>query len=211
MTAIKRIKDNTNFISKTKNNNELYSIKQSSTKESIIEHITNNFILKNNLQKLPIDVVDVARNNGWVLIPFTKAPQFIYNKFSELIYTDWGFTIRQGNQYFIFYEDRIRIEIQRFTIAHEMGHIVLNHFNGQNFCVKEKDANMFASCLLMPRSILKKCDMDSACGISAMCGVSYRAASNKLSKIYSNSDKEFNELEKSILKQFNNYITNYFK
>jgi Zn-dependent peptidase ImmA (M78 family) len=46
----------------------------------------------------------------------------------------------------------------RFTIAHEIGHLVLGHVCNKNASSKtnEKEADLFASYLLMPKDLLKK-------------------------------------------------------
>lgn len=72
MTAIKPKNELVKLVGRTKNINALYSVPKSSVNENYVEQIANNFILRNNIQKLPIDVVDIARNNDWFLIPFTK-------------------------------------------------------------------------------------------------------------------------------------------
>ncbi len=136
MTMIKKTNNEIKLIGRTKNNNNLLRVDHKrSNNESIIEEIADSFILKNNVYRLPVDVVEIVKNNGWFLLPFTKAPSFIYNKYSDLLYTDWGFTLQLDNQYYIFYDDKIKLEIQRFTIAHEIGHIVLKHFKDENFCI----------------------------------------------------------------------------
>lgn len=211
MIEIKPQNDVIKLIGRTKNNNAIFNVQKSSVNENIVEQIANNFILSNNIRRLPIDVVDIAKNNNWFLIPFSKAPSFIYNKFSELLYTDWGFTLQQDRQYYIFYNDNIKLEIQRFTIAHEIGHIVLKHFKDEDFCVKEKDANIFASCLLMPKSIIKECNVNTIYGVSALCGVSYSAASYKFTKISPLMEQKNSEIEMRIVKQFDTYIANYYK
>lgn len=72
-----------------------------------------------------------------------------------------GFTLKKDENYLLaydnvnFHEHRIR-----FSIAHEIGHILLGHFNSS--CVdddyyrriKDKEANVFAGTLLMPSKIL---------------------------------------------------------
>lgn len=203
---------NINLIGRTKGNENLYCVDQCLfIDEKGIEEVANRFILNNNISRLPVDVIEIAKHSGWVLIPFTKAPDFIKNKFSELMYTDWGFAIQQDTQFYIFYDDSVKIEVQRFTIAHEIGHIALNHFEDVDFCVKEKEANIFASCLLMPKVILKECNISSIKGIQIVCGVSHSAATFKQMKLVSNFDYEYNEQELDIVNQFKTYISDYYK
>lgn len=72
-----------------------------------------------------------------------------------------GFTLKKDENYMLaydnvnFHEHRIR-----FSIAHEIGHIYLGHFNSpcvndDNYCkMKDREANVFAGSLLMPSKIL---------------------------------------------------------
>ena len=46
---------------------------------------------------------------------------------------------------------------RRFTIAHEIGHLIMGHTCSDNFSdYREKEANEFAAELLMPLAVLKK-------------------------------------------------------
>ena len=46
---------------------------------------------------------------------------------------------------------------RRFTIAHEIGHLIMGHTCNDNFSdYREKEANEFAAELLMPLAVLKK-------------------------------------------------------
>ena len=80
-----------------------------------------------------------------------------------------GLLLKNGDEYAIFVEEGDSIERKRFTIAHEIGHKVLNHVddaeyvsisfrddhssNGSNS--EEIAANAFAAVLLMPEKIVR--------------------------------------------------------
>lgn len=69
-------------------------------------------------------------------------------------------------KYFIFINNQVPLVRKRFTIAHEIGHIVLKHFERSEFiyvfhkgeCQNyfEEEANLFAGELLVPYSFLKQ-------------------------------------------------------
>ena len=119
------------------------------------------------------------------------------------------------------------IQRQRFTAAHELGHILLHaKVSGNNFLCPvssksnliEREADEFANCLLMPHDEMMKqikkyknsnneVDMDSALYISEYFGVSYSACVktlrfkyNKLSEKVDNKelDKLINKYRPSI-------------
>lgn len=77
-----------------------------------------------------------------------------------------GFTLKDSKQIYI--DDQAEPERQRFTAAHELGHIVLGHFDEKGMSVafrdltssprladeKELAANFFAAELLMPEDLM---------------------------------------------------------
>lgn len=98
---------------------------------------------------------------------------------------DLGFAVKKDNDIIIFTNSSSRLSREIFTLAHEIGHIVL-HFQENNAFIddkvtiserhlgeKEKEANYFAACLLMPEDeVLKFIDFEipnaEKNGLSAM-------------------------------------------
>lgn len=61
-----------------------------------------------------------------------------------------GLTLRRDGQYVILYNDKVGNDRRRaFTLAHEVGHILLSHA-GEHPEVEEREANAFAASLLCP-------------------------------------------------------------
>lgn len=75
---------------------------------------------------------------------------------------DLGFTVKKDHDIVIFTNSCSRLSREIFTLAHEIGHVILhleddNSFiddnltiNGRSTDEKEQEANYFAACLLMP-------------------------------------------------------------
>ncbi len=75
---------------------------------------------------------------------------------------DLGFTVKRDEDIIIFTNSCSRLSREIFTLAHEIGHVILhigdiNSFiddritiSGKNIDEKEQEANYFAACLLMP-------------------------------------------------------------
>ncbi len=64
--------------------------------------------------------------------------------------TPEGMTVRHAGRYFVLYNDRTENERRRtFTLAHELGHIMLGH-TGEDEMTEEREANAFAASLLSP-------------------------------------------------------------
>lgn len=98
---------------------------------------------------------------------------------------DLGFAIKKDNDIIIFTNTCSRLSREIFTLAHEIGHVVL-HINGEasfiddnitisdrNTNEKEQEANYFAACLLMPADDVERfLDLELAgfheSGLSAM-------------------------------------------
>jgi len=108
------------------------------------------------LNSIPIDVEKLAEKMGFVI---RYAFNIVDNKTKKLkLYTEinkgktvYGFsTFDETSQKFIIYVDDINATENkiRFSIAHEIGHIVLNH-KEDNFD-NEKEADYFAGYLLCP-------------------------------------------------------------
>jgi Zn-dependent peptidase ImmA (M78 family) len=107
-----------------------------------------------NIRTLPIPVEEIASRHQ---IKISRAPN---NELS-------GMLIRKNGRALIGVNDNEHPVRQRFTIAHELGHFFL-HPNKDAFIdyrdnkeeimrtPREKQANMFAAALLMPRQMLLK-------------------------------------------------------
>lgn len=79
-----------------------------------------------------------------------------------------GFTVKKDSDTVIFTNTRSRLAREIFTLAHEIGHVLLHMENaasfvddsltifGSNMGGKEQEANYFAACLLMPADEVKK-------------------------------------------------------
>lgn len=141
-----------------------------------------HFIIKNRVSHYPVNVFQIANNNQWVLKPFSpnkillnqlddEGTDHLFQKvYSFLLDTD-GFVYRNSNidsnnQIHIFYNSQKSEARTRFTIAHEIGHIVLGHIDhlvvDTNIDVNEKEeifdveADVFARNFLAPPMLVKK-------------------------------------------------------
>ncbi|MDO4338268.1 MAG: ImmA/IrrE family metallo-endopeptidase [Eubacteriales bacterium] len=98
---------------------------------------------------------------------------------------DLGFTVKRDNDIIIFTNSCSRLSREIFTLAHELGHIILHlegdisfiddnvTITGRSTDEKEQEANYFAACLLMPSDDIRRfIDLEIQCfenkGLSAM-------------------------------------------
>ncbi|SKA13477.1 protein of unknown function [Pilibacter termitis] len=127
-------------------------------------------IKKSKQTKLPICVKSIIENEENIhLIRYSSVAKKEDISIKEVVKTFGskdGLTIYQGGKYVIYYNDRIIHEQRiRFTLAHELGHILLGHLSEEN-CIHrnyihymdnnifEKEANYFAKNLLAPRPLI---------------------------------------------------------
>ena len=109
-------------------------------------------------------------------------------------------------------------ERRRFTLAHELGHIILGHVGRVGLLNREPSpeddpleqaANVFASRLLAPACVLWGCNVQSAAEIAQLCGISKTAAQfrwERLQLLYQRGKFLTSPLERQVYAQFRPYI-----
>lgn len=126
------------------------------TNESI-EYIAYNFILHHDLV-YPIDMRDILSHfSPCTLLTFEEAASQFgmpMNKFRCLTGTSDAFTANQGGRYLVFYDDNKPNSRINFSLAHELGHILLGHFDGQTPHRIEREADRFAITLICPLPVV---------------------------------------------------------
>lgn len=107
---------------------------------------------------------------------------------------------------------------QRFTAAHELGHIVLGHAGKYQLVNREPEpedkpieraANVFASRLLAPACVLWGCRARTPEEIARLCGISHRAAefrAQRMEELYRRNKFLTSQLERKVYEQFTEYI-----
>lgn len=118
----------------------------------------------------------------------------------------------------IMVSSKIPLPRQRFTAAHELGHIMLGHVGKyklvnreptQNDNPIEQAANVFASRLLAPACVLWGCGAKTPEQIAALCGISHKAAqfrTERMEVLYKRNKFLFSPLEREVYQQFAAYI-----
>ncbi len=113
----------------------------------------------------------------------------------------------------------------RWTIAHEIGHIVLGHFHdfaidelkksaaangGSPVHVLELEADIFAAELLQPMPILRAIGNLTVAQIQELCGVSKKAATNrKIDLAWWGNTHVAHLLEEKLIPQFGPYLNSF--
>ena len=182
-------------------------------------------LIANNICGLPVKVSSICKSMNIPLISYKNGSEIIKKYNLERNCDDDGFTFANA----IFYNDECYANRQRFTVAHELGHILLHSGHGlynrepsANDNPEEHEANIFASRLLAPACVLWALNIHSADEISKICNISLMSAQfrmERLEKLYQR-EKEFlakynkscflqSPLERQVYENFRPYIQNY--
>jgi hypothetical protein len=94
------------------------------------------------IRELPICPFVIINHIGSKIIPYSSLPSHKYSACME--FSQDGFTLDNT----IYYNDIVIPKKIRFTLMHEIGHIVLKH-NNKNL-LAEAEANFFAQYILAP-------------------------------------------------------------
>ena len=126
--------------------------------------LTNDFILKSGIKKLPLeidDLGDVCNSLGYRLLSYQEAESII-EKFGVRKNTEFpAFVLVVGKGKLVLFDSTRSTSTRIFAIAHEIGHIVLKHnYQGvvgysEADSDQEREANTFAYQLLAPLCVLR--------------------------------------------------------
>ena len=155
---------------------------------------------------LPVSVSAVCRNLGIMI------------KYYEPTDENSGYCTIICRQPVIFVSSLETPERQRFTAAHELGHILLGHVGKYRLVNRapstsdnaiEQAANMFAARLLAPACVLWGCGVTNAQQISKLCKISVQAAEFRMQRmqvLYKRQAFFSSSLERSVYANFTDFI-----
>lgn len=175
--------------------------------------------LDTKFKQLPININEIVKSTTNWGIHF------------DCLYGEEGYTLfiknknKNKSKYKICIESYGMAERKRFTTAHEVGHIVLGHFekyycrqlSDYEECVLDKEADMFAGEILMPFEHMIEHYNWSIKGLTYRFHVSREAARVRLNILESDPLflREINRKDKnhdwSMLKEFNSIVENFYK
>lgn len=136
-------------------------------------------------QLLPINVEDIIKYRKDIKI-----------KKEDLLGLDGYSIYNYKTKRYLIALDNVNFDLsrQRFTLAHELGHIFLQHhtkYRHLSDYVKEKSADAFAGELLMPREMMYKTAKFPPNYVLNVYGVSYQAY--KMRKLFLNDMENFSK------------------
>lgn len=169
-------------------------------------------LLDFNVTKLPISVNSIAKQLGIKVIKNSDI--------HELQNGERGATILKNEHWYIVFDDTKSVPVCRFTVAHELGHILLGHIlvTGTKYRTFEKRdeeeqaADMFAARLLAPACVLHELHATTAEEIAKVCNISISAAvvrSERMQVLETRNKYYLHPLERQVRQQFEQFIEEY--
>ncbi len=179
-------------------------------------------LIDNNITCLPVKVSSICKNLDIPIISYEKGEKIIKAANLEKICSQNDGVTFKG---VIFYDQKCTTARQRFTIAHELGHIIMhteskyNREPSNDELSIEREANIFASRILAPACVLWGVGVTTAEEISKICNISIAAAKFRMQRLNALYEKEqrfikekgmgcflMSSLEKKVYDQFFDYI-----
>ena len=180
--------------------------------DEIINECVNVFV-KHDIRNIPIDCFEIANKMGIRLKPYSTLSEESLNKAMSISVDGFVIIKPEGVQPFItlqryiFYNDDMPPKRVKFTIMHELGHIVLNHSEGSDLA--EAEANLFAKYSLAPPPLVHKTSPNDYLDIAATYEISEEYASYAMSyykKWLWCGKQDYTNIEMKLLKQFQKAI-----
>ena len=178
-------------------------------------------LLNTGTRELPVKVSRICRRYGVTLRSYQVGAPLIreLGLEAQCDISD-GFTVRSGDRCYVFYNMEQPPGRVRFTIAHELGHVLLGHLGDGEHTVynresssenapEEHTANVFASRLLAPACVLHALGAVTPEQIAAVCDISMAAArfrAGRMGVLEQRGKYGASPLERQVLAQFQPYI-----
>ena len=144
--------------------------------DQIQEHANRLLITYSDLQ-FPIDLnIIMSQIPGVVLRMYSSASED-EKRLLNMISED-GFTLTMDDMYIVWINDDVFEERLRYSMAHELGHIVLGHFCKDDLSkeIQEAEANFFAHRLLAPMWAISQLSCKEPWNVSYQFGISMECA-----------------------------------
>ncbi len=168
-------------------------------------------LIDSQITSLPVDVLAISKAANVRVVKNSLV--------DDLLPSEDGKAYYDGSQWIIIYRDENLVELSRFIIAHELGHILLGHdlanvkyAQAQEFVFQEKSeqqADAFALRILCPACVLNDLDCYSKEDIMQYCRLPAKRAENRAQRIKMLRKKNVfltDPVERQLYEQFEGYI-----
>lgn len=178
-------------------------------------------LLACRVDALPVDLNAVLRNLGVRVYAYSRAAELLEDTgLAEVAGRVSGLTFYIRDHPVILYNELETPQRIRFTIGHELGHLVLGHVRPWEHTRQNREpqpgdspmeqaANRFAADLLAPACVLWGLDLHRAEDIARVCKISIQAAqfrAERMEILYQRNQFLLHPLERAVYRQFVPYI-----
>lgn len=179
----------------------------------ISRNLSWEILINENITSLPINMSQLCKSLGIQLQN--------YDGYIDGIDSDGETTILPDGVPLIIYNKAKPRERKRFTVAHEIGHILLDHVGKYQLINREPSpndnpieqaANVFASRLLAPACVLWGCNAHTPEEIMKLCDISFQAAeyrAARMKNLYERNKFLISSIEQQVYNQFLPFIKQY--
>lgn len=109
--------------------------------------LAHEVLIKYSDGTLPIDIFKIIKENfkNITIMSFSKWKKKTKStgNMIDLLKTDYGIAFYDGNKYCIIYNDNKCLQTQRWTVSHELGHILKGHVIDDNYLRFSLDSNIY--------------------------------------------------------------------
>lgn len=125
-----------------------------------IKEKVSKLVKKYNIQSIPVNVFLLAKKLGIRLVKFSDLTKYEIKRLADFGVSEdmagfYALVEKQGKtEAYIYYNDKLELGRIRFTILHEIGHIILGHLEQSDLA--EAEANFFAKYLIAPPMLVDK-------------------------------------------------------
>lgn len=135
-----------------------------------IESLVVDLYEEVSITEAPINVFDIARKKNYLLRPFTQLKNATIREIYGINADGFSLYDPERKCFVIFYDNLQCKERQRFTIMHEIGHILLGHKDESDLA--NQMANYFAGYSLAPYPIMDLYRIEDRIQLARFFGVS---------------------------------------
>ncbi len=151
------------------------------------------FWVQQELDRLPVSPRRLVARNRWGLVTYRRLAELhglTVGDLTRACCSRDGFTVFNGRNCCIACNDAMTAGRVRFTLMHEIGHIVLEHLRRPDYALPwepadpelETEASFFAGCVLAPAAAIRLCGLTEPGSLAAACGLSHEAAVRRLAE-----------------------------
>lgn len=181
-------------------------------------------LLDCNVDRLPVRLNAVCRKLKIRVLTYGQNARMIERaNLSQAVHCTDGMTFYIGETPIVLFNEKVLPARAKFTVAHELGHIVLGHVKPGSVTTmnrephpkdapEEQAANRFAVRLLAPACVLWGMGVHTSEDIMDLCHISRQAAqfrANRMKELYQRNKFLTSKLERDVYWQFQPFIREY--